>query len=194
MKHPETYFPEGQAVDWQLPNVALAQFEPAEGANLAAVGQVRLETRARYGFRVGDWGLLINPDAGSEVLGVVSVAPLPNMPPGFSGLINLRGNLVPLYDLRILLGIVQVPAGTMPRVLVFGQGEHAVGVVIDGYPQVLAGLNPLPNFPKLPDVLAKHVQAGYLQDDTIWLEFDHNTFFEEISGATSRETDAANIE
>jgi twitching motility protein PilI len=191
MEQPEVYRSEERAADWLSPGAALAHFEPPEGAHQAAVGQVRQETRARYGFRVGDLGLLINPDAGSEVLDMIQVATLPNMPPGFSGLINLRGNLVPLYELRILLGIAQRPAGAATRVLVFGQGEQAVGVIIDNNPRALTALRPLPNFPQLPEALEKHVPAGYVQDDKIWLEFDHGTFFEEISGAASRQIDAA---
>lgn len=166
-------------VEWLAPGAALARFEPPAGVQLAAAGPVRKETRARYGFRVGELGLLIDPDTGSEVLSVPAVTPLPDAPPGFFGLINLRGNLVPLYELRVLLGIGQSPAQADSKVLVFGQGEQAVGVVIDGYPSALSALHPLPHLPPLPDVLQPHVPAGHMQDGTVWLEFDHGSFFDE---------------
>ena len=159
-------------------------FEPPEGVQLAATGQVRKEVRARYGFRIGELGLLIDPDAGSEVLAVPSVTPLPDAPPAFLGLINLRGNLVPLYELRVLLGMGQAQAGADTKVLVFGQGEQAVGVLIDGYPRALSALSPLPDLPLLPDALQAHVLAGYMQDRTVWLEFDHSSFFDEACRVT----------
>ncbi len=167
------------SVEWLSPTAALAQFEPAEGVQLAVTGQARKETRARYGFRIGELGLLIDPDTGSEVLSVPQVTSLPDAPPGFVGLVNLRGNLVPLYDLRVLLGMDQFPAETDRKVLVLGQGEQAVGVVIDGYPSVLSALRPLPDLPPLPDTLQAHVPGGYMQDGTVWLEFRHGPFFDD---------------
>jgi len=203
MEQSEAHRAAEPAAIWLAPGAALAQFEPAEGAHQAAAGRVRQETRARYGFRVGDWGLLIDPDAGSEVLSMPKIASLPGMPPGFLGLVNLRGNLVPIYELRVLLGIEARPdvsasrgvganrdvsanrAGVASRVLIFGQGEQAVGVIMDGYPAALAALRPLSQLPPLPEVLQKHVAAGYVQDNTVWLEFNHSTFFAEISGSTA---------
>jgi twitching motility protein PilI len=167
------------AVDWMPPSAALAHFEPPEGVHLAVSGQGREEVQARYGFRIGDLGLLINPDAGSEVLTVFSVTPLPDAPPGFLGLINLRGNLVPLYELRVLLGMDTRQTRTKITALIFGQGEEAVGVVIDSYPSALSALLPLSNLPPMPDALRRHAPAGYVQDGTVWLEFDHGPFFEE---------------
>jgi len=175
--------------DWLPPVAALAHFEPPPGAYLAAAPAAhKAEKRARYGFRVGALGLLIDPDAGSEVLTMPQIAPLPGTPSGFLGLTNLRGNLVPVYDLRMLLGIAPRAAGTEALVLVFGAGEQSLGVLIDGYPVVLPGLRPLADFPQLPEALQKHVPTGYVQDGAVWLEFDYGTFFDEICSCTNPET------
>lgn len=182
MEQPENYADSRGGVtsaEWLPPSAALAHFEPPEGVQLAVTGQSRKEVRARFGFRIGELGLLIDPGTGSEVLSVPQVTPLPDAPPGFVGLVNLRGNLVPLYELRVLLGVDQFPAEADRKVLVFGQGERAVGVVIDGYPNALSALHPLPHLPPLPDALQAHVPAGYMQDGTVWLEFNHGPFFDE---------------
>jgi chemotaxis signal transduction protein len=182
MDQPEDYLAAGSsatAVEWLSPGAALACFEPPEGLHLEVAGQVREEVRARYGFRIGDLGLLINPDIGNEVLTVSSITPLPDAPPGFLGLINLRGNLVPLYELRVRLGMDTRQARTETLALVFGEGEEAVGVVIESFPAVLPSLRPSPDLPPLPDALQNHVSAGYLQDGMVWLEFDHGSFFDE---------------
>lgn len=163
---------------WLSPSAALAQFVPPEGMYLAA-GSVRHEVRARYGFRIGELGLLVKQEAGSEMLSVPQIASLPGAPAGFLGLINLRGNLVPLYELRILLGMGPRQPGAEPMVLVLGQGEQAVGVIIEGRPLALSTLRQLHNLPPLPGALQDHVPAGYMQDDMVWLEFDHSTFFDE---------------
>jgi twitching motility protein PilI len=178
--------------NWLPPGDALAYFEPPEGVQISAAKQEQQSERVRYGFRIGDLGMLIGADTGSEVLAMPQVATLPNTPPGFLGLINLRGNLVPVYELRILLDLGQRPSGVSTMVLVFGKDDQAVGVSIDGYPEALFELNPIQNLPTLPDVLRKHVSAGFINDDRIWLEFNHNTFFETISDATApRQENAA---
>ncbi len=172
--------------DWLPPVAALAYFEPPPGAHIVAARHVRVEEkRARYGYRVGDLGLLIDPAAGSEVLPMPSAAILPGAPAGFAGLINLRGNLVPLYDLCILLGQPSAQRSSQSFALVLGQGDDAVGIIIEGYPVALTKLNPLNDFPALPDSLAKYVPTGYAQDSAVWLEFDHHAFFGEICATGS---------
>jgi twitching motility protein PilI len=174
-----------EATDWMLPGAALAQFEPPEGAHMAVSSDVQKEKFARYGFRVGELGLLINPNTGSEIMATPQIAMLPGAPPGFLGLINLRGNLVPLYELRVLLGITPRSTGVATRVQVFGQDTQAVGVVIDDYPVALSDLRPLPTLPPLPDALEKHVPTAYVQNENIWLEFDHLSFFGEVCNSSA---------
>ncbi len=170
------------------PSAALAQFEPPEGIHLALAAHAGLRERVRYGFRIGTLGLLISPDSESEVLSMPQVTFLPRAPAGFLGLINLRGNLVPIYDLRVLLHLPPVQPGATARALVFDEGEKAVGVAIDGYPVALDGLRPLSGAPVAPDLLRDHVKGGYVQDDNIWLEFDQGSFFDRVSRGITLET------
>lgn len=170
------------------PGAALAVFEPPEGMHLAVTGQARAEERVRYGFRVGTLGLLVPVDAKSEVLAMPEVTALPRAPVGFLGLINLRGNLVPIYELHTLLRLEPGKNCTVPLALVFDQGDKAVGLAIDNYPVALAGLRQVSGAPVAPERLQEHVRGGYLQDDKIWLEFDRGAFFDEVSRGIRLET------
>ncbi len=169
------------------PGAALAAFEPPEGMHLATA-QPRPEGRLRYGFRVGTLGLLIPPETKSEVLAAPQITALPRAPASFLGLINLRGNLVPIYDLRTLLGLERGSGSAGTLTLVFDQGNMAVGLAIDGYPVALAGLRSVPSAPPVPEGLQEHVSASYVLNDNIWLEFDHGTFFNEVSRGIKLET------
>jgi twitching motility protein PilI len=173
---------------WLPPLAALAQFEPPEGMHLAAAGDAPQETQIRYGFRVGTLGLLVPIEAGSEVLDLPPIASIPATPAGFLGLINLRGNLVPLYELRTLLHLDPRKGGTAPLALVFGKGDLAVGVLIDGFPVALSTLREVPHLPPIPDALQDHVHAAYLKDDDVWLEFNHGSFFDEVSRGIKLDT------
>lgn len=53
-----------------------------------------------YGISVAGYHLLLDQQVHCEVIDYISPAPLPNTPDHFSGLCNLRGNLVPVYDLK----------------------------------------------------------------------------------------------
>jgi twitching motility protein PilI len=134
----------------------------------------------RYGFKIGSLGLLIQLGSTSEVLQKPAIWSLPGSPPWFLGLLNVRGNLVPVYELSQVLNTEAKPVDQKKLVLVFDQGDKAVGVVIDDFPKPLNALSSLPNLPLLPSVLNGHVRKGYIKEESIWLEFDHNSFFAEM--------------
>ena len=166
-----------QSGKWMLPSAALEQFDPPADLVLAAAEEKEI---GRYGFKVGSLGLLIHEGCGSEVMQIPALWSLPGSPPWFLGLINLRGNLVPVYELRQVLSMGARAAEVKPLVLIFDQGDKAVGVVIEDFPVPLSALSPLPNMPQLPTALNGHVRSGYVKDHTIWLEFNHATFFDEL--------------
>jgi twitching motility protein PilI len=169
--------------EWMLPSAALDRFEPPADMVHAASVEKKI---GRYGFKIGTLGLLIQLGSGSEVMQMPSVWTLPGAPPWLLGLINLRGNLVPIFELRPLLGLGHRTAAEKSLVLVFDQSDKAVGMVIDDFPTPLSALNPLPNLPPLPTALNGHVRAGYVKDEMIWLEFDHGAFFEELARTGER--------
>lgn len=169
--------------EWMLPSAALDRFEPPENMVLAEIVEKEI---GRYGFKIGSLGLLIQAGCGSEVIQMPTIWTLPGSPPWFLGLINLRGNLIPVFELRRVLGLEEPEANTKRLVLVFDQGEKAVGVIIDDFPKPLTALSALPQLPQLPTMLSGHVRKGYVKDEMIWLEFDQNSFFEEINRAENQ--------
>ena len=69
-------------------------------------------------------------DRVQEILDMRPVSPMPNAPPHLLGVTDLRGENVPVVDLRILLGMP--PAETTPhtRILVVRLGADGPGSVI----------------------------------------------------------------
>lgn len=166
--------------NWLTPSAALDRFKPPRGV---ATGIAPTERRrVRYGFRLGNLGLLINQDTVSEVLEQAPVYPLPNTPVWLAGLVNLRGNLVPVFDVRQLLELTDADRQAKRRLLVLDQAERAVGLLIDTLPQVATFGQPLNRMPPLPVTLRPHVSKAYAQEDTVWLEFNHQGFFQSLAG------------
>ena len=138
------------------------------------------DTQLRYGFRIGGIGLLIQPHTHSEALERASVYPIPNTDDWLKGLINLRGNLVPLFDLKPLLEMDD-EGREKPIILILDQGDRTVGIEIDGLPQAPDLTKGLQRLPPLPTVLRDFATAAYVEDGLVWLEFDHRGFFETLA-------------
>ena len=160
------------------PTAALTRYTPAARAYITAARE-RME-EVRYGFRVGDVGLLIGAGVVCEVIAPPPVSSIPHTPSWLSGVTNLRGSLVPVFNLKLLF---EMEPGDRrdEMVLIMDKGEHAVGIVIDGYPHALQGLRPLAELPPLPEILRGHTRLGYLLSGLVWLEFEHRSFFHSLA-------------
>lgn len=163
---------------WLNPSAALSRFKPPPGMTTGIAPVER--QRARYGFRVGGIGLLINQDTVSEVLEQTPVYPLPNTPVWLLGLVNLRGNLVPVFDVRQFLELEPGLSQEKRRLLILDQGDKAVGILIDGLPQTAVTSRALSRVPPLPASLQTHVAKAYAQETIVWLEFNHHGFFKAL--------------
>ena len=136
-----------------------------------------------FGVRIGTMGLLVSTTRFCEVLDKSHVNALPNVHPWVSGILNLRGNLVPVFDLRVVL---EEGAGDIKkrRLFTVDRGEKAVALWIDNYPEIKnkAVMTPLKKLPVLPDILQRFVIGGYEQDGQVWLDVK----FEELFKALGR--------
>lgn len=75
-----------------------------------------------------------------EIRGWTKVTPMPNQPSYLRGVINLRGNIVPIVDLRERFGIESMEYGTTTVVIVMrveSEGsERIMGIVVDAVSEV----------------------------------------------------------
>lgn len=142
----------------------------------------------RYGFRSAGLKLLIRQNVGSEVLPMMPMAVIPNGPAWLMGMINLRGNLVPVGDLRRLVDGNAETSLERPMILVLDKGDKAAGLLIDGLPLAMTELQPANHLSDIPLPLEKHVTAMITPDEELWLELDHETLLEEASSVTNHDT------
>ena len=69
-----------------------------------------------------------------EVFVVESTTPVPGMPSGLVGVTNLRGSVVPLLDLRSMIGLSSEVA--LKYAVVVNHGDRQVGVLVDTVPEI----------------------------------------------------------
>ena len=169
--------------EWLLPSVALSRAGPASAAHYAEAPLV--QEAVRYGFRVGDFGFLVAEGVLCEVTLPPPTARIPHTPAWLHGVANLRGALVPVIELRTLLGSAGEREGR-ESLVVIDRGEFAVAIRIDGFPHTVRGLVPIAEVPPLPDPVGRHVSAAYSADQVVWLEWNHRALFAELAeGAPS---------
>ncbi len=72
-----------------------------------------------------------------EIKGYSRVTPLPNTPPEVRGVMNLRGTVVPVLDLRTRFGMPGVEPDRFTVVVVVTVGPKVVGLVVDAVSDVL---------------------------------------------------------
>jgi len=77
-------------------------------------------------FRLGDRNFACRLDEVREVVRLDGLDVLPGMPPPITGLLELRGNPLPVVDLR-----VSAEAGDRGDVLVMSSGVDAIGAIVD---------------------------------------------------------------
>src|SRR5215468_2764708 len=66
-----------------------------------------------------------------EIKGYSTVTPVPNTPAFVKGVMNLRGTIVPVIDLRLRLGMAAAEYGPFTVVIVLAIGTRIVGTIVD---------------------------------------------------------------
>ena len=72
-----------------------------------------------------------------EIIRMQAVTRIPNGPSFVEGVTNLRGQVIPVLDLRRRFGLPASAQTPRSRIVVAELGEHTVGLVVDGVSEVL---------------------------------------------------------
>lgn len=72
-----------------------------------------------------------------EIIRVSEITPVPRAPDFVKGVINLRGRIIPVVDLKRKLGLGEVEVGRPSRIVVVKIKDRLIGLLVDGASQVL---------------------------------------------------------
>lgn len=158
---------------WLSPVEALTRLETAHHHDLIQSDDSDAEL-VRYGYRIADYRFLVGNNVRSEVLFEQNIYPLPLSDNFVSGVVNLRGNLVVVFDLNRLLS----GRDSLSRnVLVLGESSGEIGILVDEIPRAVYVSDNEADLPTVPGFLDGYVREGISQDEFDWLEFDCHSFF-----------------
>jgi purine-binding chemotaxis protein CheW len=117
--------------------------DAAERAAAAAQNSLQL-----IAFSIGEQTYGVEITTVREIRAWNGATPLPNTREYVRGVINLRGTIVPIVDMRIRNGAAQVTYGETTVVIILELSTHMIGIVVDGVSDVLhidaANLRPVP--------------------------------------------------
>ncbi len=83
-----------------------------------------------------------------EIVQIPEITRIPGMPAFIEGVINLRGRIIPVLDLRRRFGLEVKVGGDASRIIVVEIGGQTVGLVVDSVSEVLrlpqSAIDPIP--------------------------------------------------
>jgi purine-binding chemotaxis protein CheW len=85
-----------------------------------------------------------------EIIGVQNVTRVPETRPELKGVINLRGQVIAVIDLRVKLGMVELETSEDTCIVIVESGSLSSGLIVDRVDEVLdlkaAAIEPAPTF------------------------------------------------
>jgi len=126
------------------------------------------------GFRIGSTRYIGGIQDVNEILFMPSLTPVPGTKSWLLGVANVRGNLVPVVDLRGYVEGERTPIGDRSRVLVARQSGGNIGLLVD---EVLGQRNLTDENAPLEDAeqdprYAPFVTSQYELDGAVWCVFN----------------------
>jgi len=87
-------------------------------------------------FRLGPESYGLRLHEVREIIMVGQITPVPRAPQFVDGVLNLRGEVMPVVDLRSRFGLDRVEANTLSRILITSIGGVFTGLVVDAVDEV----------------------------------------------------------
>jgi len=88
-------------------------------------------------FRLAAESYGVNIGQVREIVTLPPITHVPGAPHFVEGVINLRGQVIPVVDLRQRFGMPPAERGSETRVMVAEVGEFIIGLIVDGVSEVL---------------------------------------------------------
>ena len=102
-------------------------------------------------FALGTEEYGVNIVGVTEIVGMQRIMSVPDVPGYIKGVINLRGKVIPLMDVRLRFGMAERAYDERTVIIVMDVGEAPIGLIVDGVSEVLE----IP-----PSQVDRHTQFG----------------------------------
>jgi purine-binding chemotaxis protein CheW len=94
-------------------------------------------SREFLSFVLGEEHYALDIMSVKEIRGYEKVTQIANAPPFIKGVINLRGDIVPIVDLRLKFNVGEATYNEFTIVIMLNVAQRIVGIVVDGVSDVI---------------------------------------------------------
>ncbi len=135
--------------------------------NIEIDNNVAIETLQLVSFTAGKEHYGVDIRCVQEINRILAITSIPNSHYFVEGIINLRGRIIPIIDLRSLLGINKKETDKETRIIIIQVNNRAAGFVVDSVSEVLR----IPyNIADVPPNLIKNIKNDFI---TSVVKFDN---------------------
>jgi twitching motility protein PilI len=156
---------------WMKLNPQIEHLDPFEDIGIMQSDEIK---HTRYGVNICQQNLLFDKTILCEAAIKSNIYPIPNVPSWIHGMINLRGNIIPVFKIDEFLSDSETTEVKNNVVLVIGEGNNAVGLSIDALPVSIEideeKVTKISSPANTPEIFSECVNAAYDIDDKVWLE------------------------
>ena len=114
-----------------------AVLEPQAAVAEAAAEHSDERSTQVVSFRLANEEYAVDIMRVQEIILIGQITEVPNVPEYVRGLINLRGHVIPVVDLRVRFRLGVADATEDTRIIVLNLSSKTVGVIVDGVDEVL---------------------------------------------------------
>jgi purine-binding chemotaxis protein CheW len=111
------------------------------------------------GFRIGNETYGVRIAAVREIVRVPEITSVPNAPETIEGVINLRGKIIPVMDLRKRFRLAEIVTDKKNRILVVELENKLLGLIVNSASEVL---KISPSDVEAPGTLFAEGESGYV--------------------------------
>ncbi|OIP64943.1 MAG: chemotaxis protein CheW [Nitrospirae bacterium CG_4_9_14_3_um_filter_53_35] len=104
---------------------------PAAGMEETAAESVHDRMTEVMGFKLGEEEYAIDIMRIKEITPFFELTPIPRAPSYILGILSLRGNIVPIFDIKKKMGLPLTEITGKTRIIVLKNDDEQVGVLVD---------------------------------------------------------------
>jgi purine-binding chemotaxis protein CheW len=125
-----------------------------------------------------------------EIKGYSAITPIPNTPAHIKGVMNLRGAVIPIVDLRLRFGMETIDYTQFNVIIVINVGTKVMGLLVDAVSDVLNvaadDVRPAPDFGSRTDT--RFISGMASSGDKVAVLLNLDTLLSEADLAVADET------
>lgn len=121
---------------------------------------VRQEVQV-VGFYIGEDEYAVNISKVREISAMVEIRKVPKSPPFVEGVINLRGGIVPVIDLRKRFDLAVNENRMSAKILIVELNRNQVGMIVDNVSEVMRFYQD--EIEKTPPMFSSSIDSQYIQ-------------------------------